>query len=133
MNIYFFLSWDSVLNHHHAIECHSCFYSGSLFLKNAALIIATHGQRALHWQLSKAILSDMQNCNFEAINQVLNKRMKKLEMKYGPLICTIVLYLILCIRFKKDILMLSLRWELPIFVRDLFSYCTLQVQLWFKL
>ena len=56
-----------------------------------------------------SLLSARYNCNFEAINQVLNKRMKKLEMKYGPLICTIVLYLILCIRFKKDILMLSLR------------------------
>ena len=38
------------------------------FSKKAAIIIATHGQKTLHWQLSKVILSGMYNCNFEAIN-----------------------------------------------------------------
>ena len=32
------------------------------------IIIATHGQKTLHWLLSKDILSGMYNCNFEAIN-----------------------------------------------------------------
>ena len=56
-----------------------------------------------------SLLSARYNCNFEAINQVLNKRMKKLEMEYGPFICTIIFYLIVCIRFRRDLLMLSLR------------------------
>ena len=30
-DLFFFLSWDYVLNHHHAIRYHSCFYSCSLF------------------------------------------------------------------------------------------------------
>ena len=68
MKIYVFLSSDFVLNHHHAIGYHSCFYSGSLFLIAAAIIKATHGQKALHSQLSKVILSGIYNCNFEAIN-----------------------------------------------------------------
>ena len=34
------------------------------FLKKVAIIIATHGQKTLHWQLSKVILSGMYNCNF---------------------------------------------------------------------
>ena len=34
----------------------------------AAFIIATHGQKSLHWQLSKPILSSMYNCNFEEIH-----------------------------------------------------------------
>ena len=38
------------------------------FLKKAAIIIVIHGQKTLHWQLSKVILSDIYNCNFEAIN-----------------------------------------------------------------
>ena len=38
------------------------------FFKKAATIIAIHGQKTLHWQLSKVILSGMYNCNFEAIN-----------------------------------------------------------------
>ena len=38
------------------------------FLKKAAIAIATHGQKTLHWQLSEDILSGMYNCNFEAIN-----------------------------------------------------------------
>ena len=62
----------------------------AVFFKKAAIIIATHGQKTLHWQLSKVILSSMHDCNFEAINQALNKRTKKLEMEYGPFICTII-------------------------------------------
>ena len=38
------------------------------FFKKAAIAIATHGQKTLHWQLSEDILSGMYNCNFEAIN-----------------------------------------------------------------
>ena len=40
----------------------------AIFFKKAAIIIATHGQKALHWQLSKVILSAMYNYSFEAIN-----------------------------------------------------------------
>ena len=40
----------------------------AVFLIAAAIIIATHGQKTLHWQLSKVILSGIYNCNFEAIN-----------------------------------------------------------------
>ena len=59
--------------------------------------------------------------------------MKKLEMEYGPLICTIIFYLIFCIRLRKEILMLSLRWKRLTFARDFLSYRSLQGQLWFKL
>ena len=52
----------------------------AVFFKKAAIIIATHGQKTLLWQLSKVILSGMYNWNFKTISQVLNKRMKKLEM-----------------------------------------------------
>ena len=75
------------------------------FFKKAATIIAIHGQKTLHWQLSEVILSGTYNCNFEAINY---KRMNKLEMEYRPFICTIIFYLTLCIRFRKEVLMLSL-------------------------
>ena len=34
-HLFFFLSWDYVLNQHHAIGYHSCFYSFSLFLKSS--------------------------------------------------------------------------------------------------
>ena len=78
----------------------------AVFFKKAATIIAVHGQITLYWQLSKVILSGAYICNFEAINY---KRMNKLEMEYGPFICTISFYLTLCTRFKKEILMLSLR------------------------
>ena len=40
----------------------------AVFFKKAAIIIATHGQKALHWQLSKVVLSAMYNYGFEAIN-----------------------------------------------------------------
>ena len=39
-----------------------------VFLIDAAIIIAIHGQKTLHWQLSKVILSGIYNCNFETIN-----------------------------------------------------------------
>ena len=39
-----------------------------VFFKKAAVIIATHGQKTLDWQLSKVILCGMYNCKFEAIN-----------------------------------------------------------------
>ena len=55
----FFLSWDYALNQHHTIGYHTCFYSCSF-------MIATHGQKTLHWQLNKVILSGMYNCNSEA-------------------------------------------------------------------
>ena len=35
----------------------------AVFFKKAAIIIATHGQKSLLWQLV-----GMYNCNFEAIN-----------------------------------------------------------------
>ena len=34
------------------------------YLMTAAIIIATHGQKTLHWQLSKVILSGMYNYTF---------------------------------------------------------------------
>ena len=40
----------------------------AVFFKKTAIVIAIHGQKTLHWQLSKVILSGMYNCNFEAIN-----------------------------------------------------------------
>ena len=40
----------------------------AVFFKKAAIKIATHGQKTLHLQLSKIILSGMYNCNFEVLN-----------------------------------------------------------------
>ena len=41
----------------------------AVFFKKVAVVIAIHGQKTLHWQLSKVlVLSGMYNCNFEAIN-----------------------------------------------------------------
>ena len=51
--------------------------------------------------------------------------MKKLEVEYGPFICIIIFYLILCIRFRKEFLKLSLSEELLTFSRDFFSYRSL--------
>ena len=50
--------------------------------------------------------------------------MKKLEMEYESFIfiCTIIFYPILCIRFSKELLMLSLRSELVTFAYDFLSY-----------
>ena len=38
------------------------------FLIAAAIIIATFGQKQLHWQLRKVVLSGMYNYNFDTIN-----------------------------------------------------------------
>ena len=38
------------------------------YFKKAAIVIAIHCQKTLHWQLSKVILSGIHNCYFEAIN-----------------------------------------------------------------
>ena len=70
MKIYFFLSWDYVLNDHHAIGYHSCLYD---FLIAVAIIIARHGEKTLHWLLSKVILSGMCNSSFEAIKYNLGQ------------------------------------------------------------
>ena len=40
----------------------------AVFFKKAAIIIAMHGQKPLHRQLSKVIFFGMYNCNFDAIN-----------------------------------------------------------------
>ena len=40
----------------------------AIFLVAAAIIIATHGQKTLHWKLSKVVLSGMYKCDFEATN-----------------------------------------------------------------
>ena len=40
----------------------------AVFFKKAAIVIDTHDQKTLQWQLSKFILSGMYNYNFEAIN-----------------------------------------------------------------
>ena len=53
--------------------------------------------------ITLAVPSGMYNCNFEAINMVLIKKMKKLEMEYGPFIYTIITDLMLCIRFRKEL------------------------------
>ena len=61
----------------------------------------------------------MCNCNFEVINQILNKKMKKkIEMEYGPFICTTNFYLIPFIIFRKELLMLNLGSELLVFSCD---------------
>ena len=39
-----------------------------VFFKKAAIIIDIHGQKALHKQLRRVILSGIYNCDFEAIN-----------------------------------------------------------------
>ena len=63
----FFLLWDYVLHHHLAIRYHIESIA-AVFFKEAAVIIAIHGQKTLHWQLGKVILSGMYNYNFEAEN-----------------------------------------------------------------
>ena len=35
----------------------------AVFFKKAAIIIAIHGQKTLHWLLGKVIVSGMYNCN----------------------------------------------------------------------
>ena len=87
------------------------FYRWNLFFfEKVAFIIAIHGQKTIQWQLNKVILLVMYNCKFEVISSVLNERIEKLEMEYGLFICTIIFYMMVCIRFaKKNLLMLSLR------------------------
>ena len=51
------------------------------FFKEAAIKVATLGQKNITLYLSKVITSGMYNCNFEAINQVLNNKNQKLEYK----------------------------------------------------
>ena len=36
----------------------------AVFFKKAAIVIAIDGQKTVHWQLSKVILSGMYNCSF---------------------------------------------------------------------
>ena len=103
------------------------------FLIASAIKIATYDKKKLHWQLRKVILPGMYNCNFEAINQVLNKRMRKLDMEYERFTYIIIFCLTLSIRFRKEFLMLSSHEELLSFARNFFSYRSLQVQLRFKL
>ena len=50
----FFLSWDYVLNQHHAIGYYSCFYSCSFF-KKAAIIISYSYLTKKHYTSSKVI------------------------------------------------------------------------------
>ena len=57
----FFLSWDYVLNQHHECNRIPVVSIAAIFFKKAAIIIATHGQKTLLWQLSKVILSGMYN------------------------------------------------------------------------
>ena len=47
--------------------------------------------------------------------------MKNLEIEYEPFISIVIFYSILCIRLKKELLMLRLREKLT-FARDFFSY-----------
>ena len=42
--------------------------TAAVFFKKAAIVIAIHGQKTLHWQSNKFTLSGMYNCNFEAVN-----------------------------------------------------------------
>ena len=54
-------------------------------------------------------------------------------MEYGLFIYTIITYLMLWIRFWKELVMLRLREELPTFARDFHSNRSLQVKLRFKI
>ena len=69
------------------------------------MTIAMVGQKTFHWQLNKAIPSGTYNCNFEAINSVVNERIKKVEMKYELFIYTVI-YLMLWTIFRKKLVML---------------------------
>ena len=83
-----------------------CFYSCTHFFKSSYQNSYTWTKK-ITLALSKVIPFGMCSCNFDAIKYVLNKR-KKLEMEYGPFINTILINLILCIRFRKDLVMLRL-------------------------
>ena len=43
-------------------------FIAAFFFQKSAIVIAMHGQKRLHRQLSKVILYGKYNCNFEAIN-----------------------------------------------------------------
>ena len=47
-------------------------------------------------------------------------------MEYGSLVYTIIIYLMLWIRFKKELVILRLHKEILTFARDFFSYHSLQ-------
>ena len=55
-SIFFFVSGDYVLNHHHAYNWIPVPIA-AVFFKKAAIILATRGQKTLHWRLSKVMLS----------------------------------------------------------------------------
>ena len=89
---------------HHEMQLDTTVFAiAEALFKKTAIIIAILGQKILHGQLSKAILSSMYNSDFEAVSWVLKKRMKKLKMKQGPFIDTVIIYLMLWIRFKKEL------------------------------
>ena len=92
-NEQFFLSRSYVLNHHFPSNTTAIFIA-TVFCKKAAMTIAMVGQKTFHWQLNKAIPSGTYNCNFEAINSVVNEKIKKVEMKYELFIYTVI-YLML--------------------------------------
>ena len=52
--------------------------------------------------------------------------MKQLEMEYRPFIYTTIIYLMLCIKFRKELVISSLRLELYTFARDFLSYRSLK-------
>ena len=66
----------------------------------------------------------MYSCNFAAMNEVLNKKMKKLDMEYGSFIYTIITYLMLWLRFKKELVMLC---YVKNFIRLLETYIVIAV------
>ena len=67
MKIFFFLSFFSLINHHHAVG-YTVVSIDAVVLIAAATIIAIRGQKTLDWHLSKVIVSGMYNYNFEGIN-----------------------------------------------------------------
>ena len=70
MNIFFFFHDVLVQSDNTTVSLAAAFF------KKLAIIIAILGQKKLHWQLNKVILSGMYNCNFKAINYGLNKNEK---------------------------------------------------------
>ena len=50
-------------------------------------------------------------------------------MEHGQFMYTIIMYLMLRITFRKELVILRLRKELITFARDFFSYYCLQAQL----
>ena len=93
-------------NQHLLIEYHSYFCSCSIFWKSSYYNSYASSKNII--LTVKVIHSGMYNCIFEAINLVLNKRKKKLEMEYESYIYTIIIYLMLWIRFRKKLVMLRL-------------------------